>query len=434
MASFFGSQQAKLLGLKTIPLKRTLVMKMIAPKTKIDSPVIRQSVTRFWKAIVMAATCCAFTSAPVCAQSNAQNPSPKLAALPSAILNGPTLPTFKFELEKQSKRVFEGGTAAEAGATNFPVSEGIAGVSMYLKPGGLRELHWHANAAEWAYVIKGHCRITVIDPEGNVEVKDFGPGDVWYFPRGHGHSIQGIGDEECHFILVFDSGYFSEFATFSITDWIAHTPPEVLAKNFHVPASTFANFPKKEVYGMQGPVPGPLVSNPPSMSRQEPPLTHKFQLKAQKGQIFPGGTFQVASAKEFPISTTMTGALQTLEPNGLRELHWHPGANEWQYYISGHARMTVFGSSGRARTEEFGPGDVGYVPRGWGHYIENTSGSESCQTLIVLDSGTYEEISLSSWIKSTSPALLQTNFGVPKSIFESLPLNSDFISGGSKKP
>ena len=70
--------------------------------------------------------------------------------------------------------------------------------------------------------------------------------DVWYFPRGHGHSIQGIGPGTCVFVLVFDNGYFSEFGTFSISDWIGHTPPEVLAKYFGVPVATFANFPKRE--------------------------------------------------------------------------------------------------------------------------------------------------------------------------------------------
>jgi len=91
---------------------------------------------------------------------------------------------------------------------------------MQLVPGGLRELHWHSNAAEWAYVIKGQCRVTTIDPEGRSQVVDFGVGDVRYFPRGFGHSIQGIGREECLFLLVFDNGYFSEFGTFSISDWI----------------------------------------------------------------------------------------------------------------------------------------------------------------------------------------------------------------------
>ena len=133
-------------------------------------------------------------------------------------------------------------------SADFPVSEKLAGVLMQLSPGALRELHWHANAAEWAYVIKGRCRVTTIDPQAHSEIVDFDAGDVWYFPRGHGHSIQGLGPGDCQFILVFDNGYFSEFGTFSITDWLAHVPAEVLAKNFGVTAATFAAFPMREVY------------------------------------------------------------------------------------------------------------------------------------------------------------------------------------------
>src|SRR5690242_13418644 len=162
-------------------------------------------------------------------------------------LAGAELPSFRFALGAVTPKTWDGGWAKEATVTQFPVSEKLAGVLMSLSPGGLRELHWHANAAEWAYVIKGQCRVTTIDPAGHSEIADFGVGDVWYFPRGHGHSIQGIGREDCLFVLVFDNGYFSEFGTFSISDWLGHTPPEVLAKTFGVPAQTFADFPKREV-------------------------------------------------------------------------------------------------------------------------------------------------------------------------------------------
>ena len=116
----------------------------------------------------------------------------------------------------------------------------------------MRELHWHATAAEWAFVIEGRVRTTVIDPQGNAETNDFEPGDVWYFPRGHGHMLECLGEQPCHFILIFDNGYFSEFGTFSITDWIGHTPKPLLAKNFGLPESAFDGFPKEEVYFARG--------------------------------------------------------------------------------------------------------------------------------------------------------------------------------------
>ena len=147
-------------------------------------------------------------------------------------LQGKELPSFRYPLGAAPLQTYDGGWSKEATVVNFPVSEKLAGVCMQLAAGGLRELHWHANAAEWAYVISGACRVTTIDPEGHSEIVDFGVGDVWYFPRGHGHSIQGLGPDGCDFILVFDNGYFSDFGTFSITDWIGHVPAEVLAKNF----------------------------------------------------------------------------------------------------------------------------------------------------------------------------------------------------------
>jgi oxalate decarboxylase len=117
----------------------------------------------------------------------------------------------------------------------------MAGVSMRLKPGGLRELHWHAIAAEWAFVIAGNVRTTVISPDGSSATDDFGPGDVWYFPKGHGHALQGLGPGEAHFILVFDTGNFSEFGTFSITDWLGHTPPEVLSRKYRTTSRSTAS-------------------------------------------------------------------------------------------------------------------------------------------------------------------------------------------------
>src|SRR5277367_2406694 len=172
--------------------------------------------------------------------------------VPDPLLGGKELPTFKFALEKSEGKVIGKSSGKEATVLQLPISKGIAGVSMKLEPGAMRELHWHATAAEWAFVLEGRVRTTVIEPHGFAETNDFNPGDVWYFPRGHGHMLECLGDKPCHFILIFDNGYFSEFGTFSITDWIGHTPKHILAKNFGLPEATFDSFPKEEVYFAQG--------------------------------------------------------------------------------------------------------------------------------------------------------------------------------------
>jgi oxalate decarboxylase len=344
---------------------------------------------------------------------------------------GQNLPSFRYALEKQEPRVGPGGVTRGASAVEFPVSKGIAGVSMRLEPGGMRELHWHANAAEWAYVISGRCRTTILHPDGHSATDDFDPGDVWYFPRGYGHSIHGLGPGECHFILSFDNGYFSEDHTFSITDWVAHTPRSVVSQTLGITEEDVARLPDSEVYFAKGPVPalqlGDREVGPRSSDVQRSLTTsHRYPLMAQAARKFAGGTHRVVTVKEFPISTTMSGAVFELLPGGMREMHWHPNADEWQYYISGSACMTVFMAQGNAETVEFEAGDVGYVPQGSGHYIENT-GEDVCRVLITFNSGHYQEIGLTEWLASNPSQLVATNFRIPESLAERFPREGHFL-------
>ncbi|HEY0420207.1 MAG TPA: cupin domain-containing protein, partial [Acetobacteraceae bacterium] len=145
------------------------------------------------------------------------------------------MPDFRFSLDGNVPKITSGGWAKEATVHQFPISKGIAGVHMFLNPGASRELHWHAIAAEWAFVISGRCQTVVLEPSGASEINNYMPGDLWYFQKGHGHSIQTIGDKPCHFILSFDNGAFSEHGTFSITDWIDVTPKDMLAMDFGLP-------------------------------------------------------------------------------------------------------------------------------------------------------------------------------------------------------
>jgi oxalate decarboxylase len=348
--------------------------------------------------------------------------------VPDPVVSGSELPTFKFALEKSQGKVVGNSYGKEATVTQLPISKGIAGVSMRLEPGVMRELHWHATAAEWAFVVDGRVRTTVIDLQGAAETNDFEPGDVWYFPRGHGHMLQCLGTQPCHFILIFDNGYFSEFGTFSITDWVGHAPKPLLAKNFGVPASTFDSFPKQEVYFARGAIP-PEQPAAPLQGWKLPPLTHKYRLLAQAPHaVYRGGREWRVDASRFPISTTVTGAILDLDPGALRELHWHPNADEWQYLIDGRVAVTLFGSHGRFRVETLEKGDVGYIPQGYGHSIENV-GDAPARILIGLNAGTYEAIDLSQWIAGNPPDVLATNFGQPPDLFGKFPNHDVFLAG-----
>ncbi|ODU00544.1 MAG: oxalate decarboxylase [Planctomycetes bacterium SCN 63-9] len=347
--------------------------------------------------------------------------------VPDPLLSGEELPTFKFELEKSEGKVIGNSYGKEATVKQLPISKGIAGVSMKLEPGAMRELHWHATAAEWAFVVEGRVRTTVIDPDGAAETNDFAPGDVWYFPRGHGHVLECLGDTPTHFILIFDNGYFSEFGTFSISDWFGHAPKALLAKNFGLPESAFDGFPREEVYFARGARP-PEKAAAPLQGWKAPALTHKYELlKRPPHRTFAGGREWRVDSTSFPISKTVTGVILDLDPGGLRELHWHPTADEWQYVLDGDISVTMFGSHGRFRTETLSSGDVGYIPQGYGHSIENI-GNKPCRVLIGFNTGEYATIDLSQWIAGNPADILATNFSKPAALFEKFPKRDVFIA------
>ncbi|MDR6661290.1 oxalate decarboxylase [Tardiphaga robiniae] len=341
-----------------------------------------------------------------------------------------TSPSFRYPLESMKPRTGAGGTTRGASVHEFPVSVGIAGVSMRLAAGSMRELHWHANAAEWGYVVSGRCRTTLLNPDGATETDEFGPGDCWYFPRGWGHSIQGVSNEECHFILIFDNGDFSEDHTFSVTDWLAHTPAAVVAQNLGIDANVVAEMPKGEAYFAQGPVPN--NRSPDATERAYPELVskHRYPLLAQQPRRVAGGGIQfIASVKEFPISTSMAGSLLEIEPGAMRELHWHPNADEWQYYLEGEAEMAVFLAEGKVVSDRFKAGDVGYAPMGAGHYIRNV-GKGVLRILIGFNNGHYQSNDLSAWVASNPSDVLASNLGIAREDARKLPHGPLFIIPG----
>lgn len=320
------------------------------------------------------------------------------------------VPNFWFPYSRAHKRLQEGGWARQITVKDFPISTTISGVNMRLIEGAIRELHWH-QASEWAIMLYGHARITAIDPNGRSFVNDVKEGDLWFFPSGYPHSIQGLGPDGCEFLLVFDDGHFSENETFLISDWMAHTPVEVLAKNFGLPPSAFNNIPQKELYIFPGIVSKSLeedlnaVKGPAGFV----PQSFSYSLYEQKPNVSTrGGEARIVDSHNFPISKTIAAALVTVHPGGIREMHWHPNADEWLYVISGKARITLFAAVGHARTMDFNAGDIGYIPQSMGHYIENT-GDTDLRFLETFRSDYYASISLSDWISHTPPELIEAH-------------------------
>jgi oxalate decarboxylase len=320
---------------------------------------------------------------------------------------------FTTSLDEGPIKATSGGWAREITTRGLPLATDIAGAHLFINAGGAREMHWH-NSAEWAYVVDGHCQISVVDPDGQSEVVNLGPGDLWYFPKGHSHAIQTLGPTPCHAILAFDDGLYSEHGTFGISDWMSRYDSQSLSQALGVSAEAFAQMPKAETYIMQGevlPLEGSQARSARALDRDR---THRYALMAQKPRVStPGGALYVASAKEFPVSSTMTGMVLKLKRGAMYEPHWHTDANEWHYVLKGRTRVTLFAFDKRVAVAELSPGDCAYIPRNCGHSIQNV-GTEDAEIVGVLDSGTYRESSLSDWLAKAPRHLLANNFGMPE--------------------
>ena len=327
------------------------------------------------------------------------------------------IPNLRFSFSDTHMQLNQGGWSREITIRELPVATTLAGVNMSLTPGGVRELHWHQQA-EWSYMLLGHARITAVDQNGSNFIADVGPGDLWYFPPGIPHSIQGL-EEGCEFLLVFDDGHFSDLNTLSISDWFAHTPKDVLSANFGVPMEAFARIPESQVYIYQDQVPGPIDSQKVQSPYGTVPQSFTYRLLAQPPIALPGGSVRIVDSSVFPVSRTIAAALVEIKPGAMRELHWHPNNDEWQYYLTGQGRMTVFAGNGTARTFDFRAGDVGYVPFALGHYVQNT-GDETLWFLEMFKSDRFQDVSLNQWMALTPKELVAGNLNVGPEVLDAL--------------
>jgi oxalate decarboxylase len=330
-----------------------------------------------------------------------------------------TLPNLRWSFADSHNHLSEGGWARQTTIRELPSATEIAAVNMRLKAGAVQEMHYHKEA-EWAYVLAGRARITAVDPELRTFQDDVSEGDLWYFPAGLPHSIQGLADDGCEVLLVVDNAHFDSHSTFLLTDWLAHTPREVLAQNFEVPESAFANLPDHELDIFQAPVPGPLSAERIAGAGPVPePFTH--HLLAQEPVRTKGGSFRIADSRVFKASKTIAAALIEIEPGGMRELHWHPIADEWLYFLSGEARMGVFDANGDAGTFDYQAGDVGYVPRPMGHYVVNR-GTTTLRFLGAFRSDRVVEASLSKWLALTPHELVRAHLHIDESVLAKIPV------------
>lgn len=321
-----------------------------------------------------------------------------------------TVPQAKWPFSLSHNRLQNGGWTRQQNQQVLPIATEMAGVQMHLDQYAVRELHWHATG-EWSYVLNGTLRVAILDADGRNYLDDVSQGDLWAFPSGLPHSIECLTEGGCEFLLVFDDGSFSEDDTFGLSDFVAHIPREVINKNFPgFNNSDFDNFPDDSLYIF------PTAEDPQSFGEEyvEDPQGHtsvNYTYKASQVDAtpLPGGSVKIIDSRNFSVSDIALAEVK-INPGGLREMHWHPTSDEWSYFISGHARITVWAGTDNARTFDFQAGDVAYIPVSQGHYIE-ALGSEPVHYLELFKTPVYSDVSLSNWLSLMPPNVVKSHLG-----------------------
>jgi oxalate decarboxylase len=162
--------------------------------------------------------------------------SQKVTAVDSVSTTSP----YKYALDSSKPSVnTSGGTDKEGNATNFPIlaGAGLAFFSIVLQPFGIREPHWHPNAAELHFVLSGNTHWFVQNPDGSVEDADASAGEFFYAPPGYFHYFANTDpNNRLHIVAIFTN---EEPQDVGLSGSLSSYSNSVLGATFNQPASAF---------------------------------------------------------------------------------------------------------------------------------------------------------------------------------------------------
>lgn len=330
-----------------------------------------------------------------------------------------------YDLNRAPRKSFPGGSIQEQSATDFPASPTMASSLITLITGGVRGFHWHRGGAEYGTVLDGEILLTILDDQNRQENVTVSKGDVYYVPKGFGHSLACLGSTECKVLAVYDRGDTVESNALQMKDWIATQRSDILTKLLGVPGDEL----KKAADGVSLISLGePLTPGMIALRGILQPVVNSFAYKMTElaPVTYSGGSFVQASIDQFANSRTMVGAFTRLKPGAVREPHWHPNADEWDFVLQGRARVTVFDGATSVGEVEIGPGQISFLPRYQAHAVE-TIGSEDFYLYSVFNDDTFQAIDLTPAMMTIPGPILGPTLGLSPSVTAKLPADPRFI-------
>lgn len=316
----------------------------------------------------------------------------------------------KFKPQDQS----EGGCRTRVTKSHFPALQNMSFYKLVLNKKSVREPHWHANADELGYCLKGKLLISLFGNRNRRENFIVKEGGAFFIPSGALHCIENIGEETAEVILQFsheepeDFGLSSVFGMFS---------DNVLGNTWNVPASHFKAMKrlKKEAFITRLEKSTDITKDMHYNSPYQYALEESSPLLANEG-----GSARVARNSVWPILHRQALYSLQLTGKGMREPHWHPETAEMGYVAEGKGRMSILSPSGEVDTYIMQAGDIYFIPKAYPHHIENLH-SKNLHLLIFFDQAMPQDIGFTGSVKSFSNEVLTDVMHCKKTVFESLP-------------
>lgn len=320
----------------------------------------------------------------------------------------------------------------EAGSAVFLDQTKVTNVTMalgvlQLLPGGVRELHWHPSATEWGFVSEGTCRISLMDNDGHWDNLEVSVGGIWNFPQSWGHTIQGVDEKVgCKMILFFDNPEIPTYDDLGLSGILSGFPSDVVSENTNTPENVVKTFHKGTIVVNKGPFP------PPPFPASTNPIPQSPVINILEGNCYnygSGGYIYEIKNDVFPAATTMSGGLIHLNNSTLRDIHWHPNADEMHYVLSGKLQVSVLGVGGANETFILDAGSVGFVPRGFAHYFEAVG--EETEVLLAFNSPSWTTQELSTWLAVFPQYLTASTLNVTVDALKDFPTSTEYFIGDS---
>lgn len=320
------------------------------------------------------------------------------------------------------------GTRTQANKANFPILKGLSLYRLVINPGCFREPHWHANADELGYCLRGNARVTIFT-SGNGHARfTVSAGEMFFIPSGSLHAIENLGGEPADFVLTFSHEQTEDFG---LSGFVGCLSPAVMGNTWNLDATALAGLTRSP----QSVQFGRAASDTSPSESDSYPSPFKFAIESRAPLVAnPDGSAIVARRDTWPALRAQAMYSVRIHGIGMREPHWHPETAELGFVHQGHARMTVQSPDGSAETYELHPGDIYFIPRAYPHHIENLDGTE-VHFLIFFDTPDVQDIGLTGAIPGFPERIIGPTLSIAEDQVSRIPrLPSDLLLVGRVNP